>query len=100
MKCNWCKSIMDDEAIVCPACNRERKDFHNLKYMMYMLLSFSLLFFMYGLFSGAWLSSFLGKFELKYVFQSVSGWLFIVTFVGSQILYIKCSRMIKTWWWY
>ncbi|ODA46891.1 hypothetical protein BC476_17570 [Vibrio parahaemolyticus] len=100
MECNWCKSSMDDQAVVCPTCNRERKDFHNLKYMMYALLSISMTFLGYGLFSGVWLSPFLGEFEIKYVFQSVSGWFCLLSFIGSQVLYIKASRIIKTWWWF
>ncbi len=100
MECNWCKSSMDDQAVVCPTCKRERKDFHNLKHMMYSLISVSMLFLLYGMFSGAWLSPFLGDFEVKYVFRSVSGWLFLLSFIGSQVLYIRASRIIKTWWWY
>jgi hypothetical protein len=100
MSCDWCKEEMDCEAIVCPTCNRERKDFHNLKMAMYFFLSVLMLVIFYGLFSNEWKSAFLNEFEIKRLFTTLSGWLAILTFIVSQVLYVKASRIVKTWWWY
>jgi hypothetical protein len=100
MNCDWCKESMDDEAVVCPTCNRERKDFHNLKISMYVFISVSLMAFFYAIGSGAWNSVFLSEFEFSRIFTTVSGWAFIISFVISQVLYVRASKIIKTWWWF
>jgi hypothetical protein len=100
MNCDWCKESMDNEAVVCPTCKRERKDFHNLKISMYVFVSISFMAFFYAIGSGAWNSAFLNEFEFNRIFTTASGWVFIGTFVVSQVLYIKASKIIKTWWWF
>lgn len=100
MNCDWCKSIMNDEAVVCPACNRERKDFHNLKISMYVFISISLMTYFYAIGSGAWSSLFINEFEFSRIFTTFSGWICLISFTISNVLYIKASKIIKTWWWY
>ncbi|SHG23071.1 hypothetical protein SAMN02745753_03505 [Marinomonas polaris DSM 16579] len=100
MNCDWCKESMDDQAIVCPSCKRERKDFHNLKLAMYTFVSLSFAAFFYGIISGAFTSPFLGEFQFRRIFSTVPGWIGILSFVISQVLYVKASKIIKTWWWY
>jgi len=100
MKCEWCKETMDIEAIVCPTCKRERKDFYKLKVAMYVFISISMISIFYAISSGEWYSLFLNEFELSHIFNTSSGLVFIISFVISQILYFKASKIIKTWWWY
>ncbi len=100
MNCDWCKELMDDEAVVCPSCKRERKDFHNLKIAMYTFISISLMAVFYAIGTDKWNSLFLNEFEINRIFTTLSGWVFIFSFAVSQILYIKASKIIKTWWWY
>lgn len=99
MDCFWCKETMDNEAVVCPTCKRERKDFHNLKIAMYSFMSIATITLGYAMGSGSWNSVFLEQFEFSLIFSTISGWVFITSFIISQIFYIKASRLIKTWWW-
>jgi hypothetical protein len=100
MNCEWCQEGMNAEAVVCPSCKRERKDFHNLKMMMYTFSSISILAIVYGFISGDWTSMILEQFEVGRAFKTASGWLAIITLLISIYTYIKASKIIKTWCWY
>jgi hypothetical protein len=91
---------MDDQAVVCPHCKREPKDFHNLKVAMYVFSTISGIAIFLGMVSGAWFTPFLGEFQFSRIFTTIYGWTCIVSLVISLILYVKASKIIKTWWWY
>lgn len=91
---------MDDSAVVCSSCNRERKDFHNLKLMTYSFYGLWVLAVLYAVGAGSWNSVFLDKFEVERVFKTVDGWFAILAFIMGSVTYYRASKIAKTWWWY
>ena len=100
MNCQWCLEEMDESAVVCPFCGKEKKDFHQHKVLTYVFASLFILSFLLGVTSGKWFSPVEGHFAVEQVFTSLAGWSAFVFFCSSTYCYAKTSKIARKWWWH
>ena len=100
MVCQWCMEKMDNSAVVCPYCRRERKDFHQHKVLAYVFGSIFLMSVIYGIGAGKWLSSTTGQVELGNLLLTLVGWSAMVSCLLFVVCYVKASKIANSWWWH
>ena len=100
MLCHWCREDMDESAIVCSFCRRERKDFHQHKVLTYLFACIWVLSVVYGIGADKWFSEVSGLFEVSRLFTTLAGWSAIISLIVFVFTYNRASKVAGRLWWH
>ena len=89
---------MEDSALVCPSCRRQRIDIYKLTAKSAFFTIAAAVCLTLGLLEGEWQGWFWGDFRIDRFFESLSGWILIGASIAAVHYNLRLFKAVGTVW--